>query len=646
MKLTIVAVLSLLLTQGQTAKETIEGRVVHPGSHEPIADVLITLTAPPPANATSNLAADVQNRLNQQISDLTESGIRAGVSQQAIDNAIENARRNAGAAQGRQITAMTDASGRFSFHDLAPGRYSLRAEKEGYFAQPVNGNAPPQANKSILLQEGKPAAMDDIFMVKGSVIAGHVRDPNNQPISGMNVSVYRVTYNQGRKQWSALNTKSTDDRGEFRIFWMFPGEYYVGVTPRTPGTIPGPQDSWARTFYPGVTETAEATPIVLKDGTEASGIDITIRTSTAATFKISGIAINPTARPNPTSGAVDRSIASFVLAPREPGVLDAINPPSVINALPVAQRQNGEFELRNIRAGAYDLFPVAPVLQDPVPGAAPAAAPGTAAAGVVAGATVIQSINGQIVSTVAGAPGVPMMRRQPTSRNPIDVTRDLADLRITVSAGVPLSGEVILNGPGSSAIKPESIRLNLRNLDSMPQAFITLIGTIPVDAAGKFAIQGVPEARYTLQITGIPNTAYVADIRYGGVSAMDNGFVLDASATPVQVIIETGGATLQGVVLNSENKPAASATVAIVPPTARRQNTLLYKNVTTDEEGKFTIRGIAPGTYTVFAWESILQSAWQNAEYLQRYEGRGRGVNISANGVSEVQLNVIPADAR
>ena len=70
----------------------------------------------------------------------------------------------------------------------------------------------------------------------------------------------------------------------------------------------------------------------------------------------------------------------------------------------------------------------------------------------------------------------------------MEVNRDIADLRVVVSLGAPLSGEVLVNGIGGSAIKPESIRLILRSLDTMPASFVSLIGTIPVDAAGKFTV--------------------------------------------------------------------------------------------------------------------------------------------------------------
>jgi protocatechuate 3,4-dioxygenase beta subunit len=641
MKLPIIVALTLLTAQSQSPTGIIEGRVIRSGTREPISSVLVTLTAPIPANAASNLAPDVAARLSDQINLLTESGFRAGVTQDVIDNAIENARRTAAARTSRPVTALTDGSGHFSFRELPPGRYTVRAELDGYFAAPLNGSAPAALTKTINVQEGKTTPPEDLLMVKGSVVAGRIRDPNGQPISGMNVAVYRVTYSNGRKTWSIFNQKSTDDRGEYRIYWLLPGEYYVGVIPRTPGAIPGPQDSWARTFYPGTTDPGTAMPIEVKDGNEVTGADITIQTVAAGTFKISGIAINSSARPNPTTGMIDRSISSFVLSPREPGVLDSVNPPSVANALPPASRGNGEFELRNIRPGAYDLYPVAPVITDTV-----ASAPGTATVGATLPAagtfTTVQVIGGIVVTSQSGPGGQPTTRRQPTGRAQVEVNRDIADLRVSVNLGAPLSGEVLVNGTGGSAIKPESIRLNLRSLDTTPASFVSLVGSIPVDTAGKFTAANVPEARYTLQILGLPATAYVADIRQGGTSVMDNGFVHDLSATPIQIVVDANGVTLQGKVVNADGKPAANATVVLVPPQARRQNSLLYKNVTTNETGSFTVRGVAPGSYTIFAWESVPPTAWQNAEFLSKYEARGQQINLSATTVGEVQLNVIP----
>ena len=223
MRIPTIIALTLFLTQSQAPKGVIEGRVIRAGSSEPISDVLITLTAPLPANATSNLAPDVAARLSTQIAELT-IWLRnlGGASQDAIDNTIDNLRRNAIAGTSRPVTALTDGSGHFSFRDLAPGATRFGRELRATLQLRSTEQLRPPLTKTINLQEGKRHPPEDLVMVKGSVVSGRIRDPNGQPISGMNVAVYRVTYNNGRKMWSIFNQKPTDDRGEYRIYWLSP----------------------------------------------------------------------------------------------------------------------------------------------------------------------------------------------------------------------------------------------------------------------------------------------------------------------------------------------------------------------------------------------------------------------------------------
>jgi hypothetical protein len=456
-------------------------------------------------------------------------------------------------------------------------------------------------------------------MVKGGVISGRIRDPRGQLIPNMSVSAYRVAYSNGRKVWTQAAPAVTDDRGEFRLFWLLPGEYYVGATPRPLGATPGPQDLWERVFYPAATDPLAAVPLLVRDGAEVSGADIQLRQFDSPLFKISGLAINPSAQANPSTGVVDRSVAIFTLVPRNPDIVDNEIPPNYINALPAALRPNGEFELRFVRPGLYDLY---------------SRGPGFAISGPSSTGAVNQPGGGSGITTIN--------RRIPMSRIAVDVNRDLADLRMVLSEGSTLAGDVVVNG--AAGLKMESIRLSLRPLDTTPSLFVSPIGTFPVAANGKFSVPNVPDARYTFQIAGLTENAYVADIRQGGGSVMDTGFMVEPLASPLQILINGSGATLDGHVQTADRKPAVNATVTLIPPVSRRETALRYKVAVTDEFGRFSMRGVAPGSYKLFAWESILPTAWQNAEFLSKYEEQGRPVSVPTTG--DVQLNLIPREDR
>ena len=81
--------------------------------------------------------------------------------------------------------------------------------------------------------------------------------------------------------------------------------------------------------------------------------------------------------------------------------------------------------------------------------------------------------------------------------------------------------------------------------------------------------------------------------------------------------------------------------VVLVPEAARRNNPALYKTGLTDDKGHFIIRGVAPGAYTIFAWDSVLPGAYQNAEFLEKNLSRGRALNVQGGTRSDITLDLI-----
>jgi hypothetical protein len=100
------------------------------------------------------------------------------------------------------------------------------------------------------------------------------------------------------------------------------------------------------------------------------------------------------------------------------------------------------------------------------------------------------------------------------------------------------------------------------------------------------------------------------------------------------------------VVLSGPAKIFPGATVVLVPEARRRQNYALYFVASSNESGRFVIRGVPPGDYKLFAWESIPSFAYQNAAFLAKYEERGRSINVGQGGTATAELTVIPVIER
>jgi len=108
--------------------------------------------------------------------------------------------------------------------------------------------------------------------------------------------------------------------------------------------------------------------------------------------------------------------------------------------------------------------------------------------------------------------------------------------------------------------------------------------------------------------------------------------------------VNATGGTIDGNVKTPERKPAASIGVVLVPPASDQQNLMRYKFATTDDKGSFSMKGVPPGEYTLFAWESVPYSAWMHSDFLAKFQNRGRAVVVSQGTRLEAQLELIPAD--
>ena len=68
-----------------------------------------------------------------------------------------------------------------------------------------------------------------------------------------------------------------------------------------------------------------------------------------------------------------------------------------------------------------------------------------------------------------------------------------------------------------------------------------------------------------------------------------------------------------------------------------------YRKALTDQSGRFTLRGLPPGDYTILAWESVDGEAYYNPEFLRSYEGQGRQVHLEEGRRASITLKAIPS---
>jgi hypothetical protein len=162
-----------------------------------------------------------------------------------------------------------------------------------------------------------------------------------------------------------------------------------------------------------------------------------------------------------------------------------------------------------------------------------------------------------------------------------------------------------------------------------------------IEDDGSFELEEVGQTVYRARLTGLPQDYYVVQARAGAYDALSAGIQVSSSLAPLEFWVSGGGATLEGAVDVGSNPTFVGAEVVLVPQDARRQD--LYKVASADQYGRFSMRGIAPGRYSIYAWEDLPSGAYLDPLFVNQYRDRGSAVDIRQGSQAEARPRLIQA---
>jgi Carboxypeptidase regulatory-like domain len=487
---------------------------------------------------------------------------------------------------------LSDEQGHFVFDNVPPGPYDLQVSRNG-FVDAQYGQKKPGALGAILTLTPGQRVTDLVFKLwHAAAISGHVYDEDGQPIAKAEVIVYRASHRAGKEQRASDDQISTNDLGEYRVFDLAPGRYYLAVNYRifdyrgrisreeqerfNPGYLP--------TYYPNTSDPGKAEPISVGPGDDVRSIDFLLRPGHLAS--VSGKVV--IAIPG-LAGSVERCVVG--LAPRDSGLADVA--PQLYDFV----KKDGTFAIRNVPPGSYELH-------------------GT--------------------------------WRDPESPEPhwffrsVEVgSEDVENLVINASRGVDIAGHATWDGA-----QPRDHDALLYLEPSNERRFF--VPPQRVKADGSFQFKGVAEGNYRLVLLEPNEPFYLKSVRYGSASITDAAFTIDpGSDASFDVVLSTHVGQLSGSVVNADSLPAVGAQVVVIPDPPHRDLKYRYLSATTDQNGKFSINGIAPGDYKVFSWDSIEEpderygDDWFDPTWLKPYEAKGQSVHFEESDQKTLTLQLL-----
>lgn len=507
-------------------------------------------------------------------------------------------------------TAMTDGQGKFSFKDLNPGAYRVSAGANGYAKQEYGQRTFIGQGTTVSVSSGQAVRDIAIELVPGGNITGRIRDNAGQGAVGIQVQLLKPVYNSnGTRNYLTAGMARSDDRGEYRLYWITPGRYILmagsalaglpGSSVGSPNELTG--DSIPPTYFPGTFDVTQASIIDVKPASEIGGADIFV--SRQATYRIRGRVIDG------QTGQVPGGVVLTVVTPSVTGSLNYSTSNQSYNA------QDGSFEFRDVSPGPHILR------------------------AQLSNSNVVTPGNAGLASTLGNL--------ALTAQANLNVGSDMDGVVLTLSRGASLSGHLVLEGAtGQSSISLNTFRVQIRpSIDGA--ILVNTSGPPPVSQAtgadGVFRVDSVFPGEYRMTVTPLSGDIYVKQARFNQADILNKPMLFSPSDSgALEVVLSAKGGGLDGTLVGDDPRRVQGASAVLIPD-RQRDRFDLYKTATV-ESGKFTLRGIAPGDYHVFVWEAIEPYAYFDADFLKRNESLGRPVHVSESSKESIDVRMIPLE--
>ena len=385
-----------------------------------VATLAVILTASTPMSGIRLTSHDARQTTTPSPSRLTETTARIRGRVFAADTGkpvpgaivsiVDTRAANPNERQGRWIR--TDADGRWEAQDLRPGSYVLSATKAGYLKIEYGQKRPFERGKSVDVGAGQLLDKVDLALPRGGAITGRVFDEFGDAAAGVFVRALRQRYVNGRRELTPLvealeglangGGDITDDLGQFRIYGLSPGDYYVSALFSPPGEA-GSAIGYPPVYYPGTPSAGEARRIRIGLGEESQNINVTLVSARYAV--VSGTVFNSL---NAPASASIQLVSSDPVAgtPVSPGRTTSSGA-FTLHSVPPGEYRLNVYDVRpSASAPEFASIPVSVTGED-VTALAVGTAPGATASGRVVfedGAPASASLFIRSITTVAGAP--------------------------------------------------------------------------------------------------------------------------------------------------------------------------------------------------------------------------------------------------
>jgi hypothetical protein len=489
--------------------------------------------------------------------------------------------------------ATTDNDGNFAFTGIPAGKYSLEASHRGF----VTASYMEHGFYSTAIVTGPGLSSDGLLfrLSPGGLIGGAITDSSGDPVDRAQVTLYRVS-DDGLGSIHSYTATNTDDTGAYEFARLTPGLYYVAAT--------------ARVWY------ATTQHFVYFDGQNATELP-----SPAAPSPVNLDLVYPrTFNGNVTSSA-DASPLTLHGG-------DHLRIDLHMQAVPAVHLS---FSMPNPNAAASSGGGFAPSRNLELTQSVFGETEHVESQALSAPSVRMGENGGAMVVSLSVAPGEYEVMRPGGGHSSINAATDAPLDTQPPAPATEITGQA---GAAPGAKLPENLSIVLRPVSGQGGPELSA-----KTQEGAFRFEHVDPGAYELDAQSQGRLMAIVQAEANG--AQLDGHVLQVGTQPVALaaVLAPETAILSGFARTPAaegDEPAPGVMVVLVPQHLGDHG--LYRRDQSDSDGSFSLRAVAPGSYTVVAIRDGWELEWARPDVIAHYLRLGEPVTVTIADEGVVRL--------
>jgi protocatechuate 3,4-dioxygenase beta subunit len=498
-----------------------------------------------------------------------------------ISGTVKNAADDTPVARARVIATtpglpeprvtISGTDGKYALPDLPPGAYTITATRTG-FAPYTYGQARSITGTPVSVITGQQLTAIDLPLTAGGAIVGRILDEDGAPFAGATVDALVNRTQNGNEMLFSVASAQTDDRGEFRLFGLAPGAYYVSAGDPAFASVSTPKgiQHYSPTYYPGTPLADPARPVTVG---AAPPPRIEFKLQLVPPARVGGQLVPADAKP--LRGG------TIVMTPLEgEGVPVAAPDPQLL--------PDGRFVFNGVAPGRYQI-----------------------------------RARGQTDSEMVTLFAVYAVEV---------LGQDVNDIRMTLRPGALIDGVVLIDS--KTGTKPDLTTLRVRAPFTDGNAFgDSLTGT--VQANGFYTLRGVMSGDHQMVVDGLQPPWVVTRVVSRGSDITDLQLTVEAreQLRNIRIFLSDQSGEVSGVVQTARHLPAANIGVLVCAkvPVFWMRTSRRLRVTFTDQNGRWRVAGLPPGEYFAVASPMIDESDLGRRDHLEALQTIGTPFRIESD---------------